>query len=175
MAIEFCVETNPSKELFAELVSLAPTNPFYTPKYVAAMQTTGHEPIVFTLRTSNALLSGCTAFLRRGRLNKNLEIVSLPALNNSQDFWDGLIDFCQRTRVSSLEVGTFGSSPGGIPSLPGEIARQKRCEYVLDLTKDDLWDHLSSNHRRNQKKAEVAGVLIRQVSDERACSQHAEL
>lgn len=175
MAIKFCVDANPPQELLAELVSLAPTNPFYTPKYVAAMQTMGYEPIVFTLRTSTALLSGCTAFLRRGRLNKSLEIVSLPALKDTQSFWDGLIDFCRRTRVSELEIGTFGSSPTELPSLPGEVARQKRCEYVLDLTRDDLWDHLSANHRRNQKRAEAAGVVIRQVSDERACVQHAEL
>jgi len=174
MAIEFCVEANPPQELVAQLVSLAPTNPFYTPKYIAAMQTTGYEPIVFTLRTSTALLSGCTAFLRRGRLNKSLEIVSLPALIDNQDFWDGLIDFCRRTRLSWLDIGTFGSSPTKIPSLPGEIARQKRCEYVLDLTEGNLWEHLSSNHRRNQKRAEAAGVLIRQVSDERSCLQHAE-
>lgn len=175
MAIKFCVDANPPEALLAELVSLSPTNPFYTPKYVAAIQSTGCKPIVFTLRTSTALLSGCTAFLRRGRLSKSLEIISLPALIDSQDFWDGLIDFCRRTKVSWLEIGTFGSSPSEIPSLPGEIARQQRCEYVLDLTKDNLWDHLSSNHRRNQKKAEAAGVLIRQVSDAQSCSQHAEL
>ena len=175
MAIEFCVEANPPKELLAQLVSLAPTNPFYTPQYVAAIQTTGCESIVFTLRTSTALLSGCTAFLRRGRLSKSLEIISLPALMDSQDFWDGLIDFCRRTKVSWLEVGTFGSSPTEIPSLPGEMARQQRCEYVLDLTKDNLWEHLSSNHRRNQKRAETAGVQVRQVSDAQSCSQHAEL
>lgn len=177
MTTRFCAELEPSKELCKEMTALVPTNPFYTSPYIESRRVLGFQPWVLLLQRDGQTISACTAFMKSGYLNRSLEIHSLPVIpkSESETFWGGLVQFCRKVQVSYLEVGSFASIDAVIPTLPGEIGRRTRWEYVLELKKPDLWDKLSSNHKRNIKRAQKAGLQLRCVRSEEACQQHARL
>ncbi len=172
MHFEFFAEPDPSLELCTKVAALEPTNPFYMPNYIEFKRALGFQPWVFALRQDGRIVSGCTSFAKSGRLNRSLEITSLPILPDSNKFWEGLLQFCREARISQLEINSFASSSTTIPRLPGEIRRRVRCEYVLELEKPGLWDRLSSNHMRNNKNARKAGLRVRRAVDHEACQQH---
>lgn len=175
MSIEFSVDCEPSKELVSAVEACAPWNPFYTWAFIEARRALGYRPCVLSLREHGQLVSGCTAFVRRGRLNRSLEVVSLPDLPSDSPFWDGLVQFCRQERLARLELNSFASKRAAIPALPGEVQRTARTEYVLKLRGADLWDSLSSNHRRNVKRGGKAGLTVRQATDQQACREHVRL
>jgi hypothetical protein len=91
-------------------------------------------------------------------LHRTLEILSLPAWNGRSPFWNGLLELCRSLRVTNLELRTFGSPAGvELPDLVDPKRRQSRCEFVWQLGTDPDGG-LSSNHRRNLKKARKAGL-----------------
>jgi len=142
-----------------------PTNPFWTAPYARAMSALGFRSFTFF-----AGESACAAFLKSGRVNRTLEIPSVPP--SSELFWRGVRDFCRRNRVTHLEANSFASAPATIPSMAGEIARRTRFEFVLDLQKPTS---MASNHIRNVRRANNAGAVLRQASDEAACERHWDL
>jgi hypothetical protein len=124
---------------------------------------------------ADELEPACGAFLREGRLQRLLDIPSLPAASAGSAFWDGLFGFCRRESVTSLELGTFCSPPGvEIPTLGKHCARRARSEFVLALT-GDLDSTLSPHHRRNVRKAQKTGLAVRQASSAAAASEHLAL
>ena len=161
-----------SAELCVELSALDSRNPFLTPAYAEAMQDLGAQAWLFYLKDGGCLREGCFGFLRTGRLNRSLEIHSLPELAAPNIFWSGLTDFCRRAGVSHLNVGSFASSRVEIPSLAGQTYRRSRVEHVLSLQESSVGSGLSSNHRRNIQKAEKAGVCIERSISAQACREH---
>jgi len=161
--------------LLAELTALAPDNPFATPAYAAARQRLGDEPWTLGVARSGRLVTGCAAFARSGRLQRSLDITSLPELPEPEPFWRGLLALCRRERMTQLEVGSFGSRSTTIPSLPGEQSRRQRCEYVLALRADDLSTLLTRDHRRNVARARKRGLTVRRALDASACAAHARV
>ena len=175
MRYEFYAVPDPSNEVCSEVAALAPTNPFYAHAYLQARRSLGFRPWMLALRWGEPMVAACTAFVKAGYLNRSLEISSLPVLQDPDTFWEGLLGFCRRLRVSYLEVNSFASSVAAIPPLSGEVGRRGRAEYVLDLQKPGLWDRLSSNHARNIKRARGAGLQVRRARDPLACGDHAGL
>ena len=98
---------DPRPELLDRIAALAPENPFYTTAYTEAICRRGSTPYALFLDADSTAVSGCTAFLGTGRLDRRLEITSLPQIADKTIFWDGLVDFCRETRISILEVNTF--------------------------------------------------------------------
>nr|WP_315853138.1 GNAT family N-acetyltransferase [Bythopirellula goksoeyrii] len=139
------------------------------------MDEVGCEIWTLGLRQSTGeLVSGCGAFLNRSRLCWNLVIPSMPLVGADSLFWDGLREFCRQQRVSELFIGTFGSPTGvEIPTF-GDCTRRDRCEFVLDL-KGDLMSMLGSNHKRNVKKAQKAGLVVRRTRTAAAAILHNRL
>ena len=136
-------------------------NPFCTEGYVAAMQKQGNECWIVGMCEEGAVHEFAVAMRRRGRIGSTLEIPSLPEAAKDQLFWNGIYSLCRQLRVTDLIAGTFFSSQFRLPSLRGEISRRERREYVVSL-QDERWDSsLSSNHKRNIKKASAAGLKIR--------------
>jgi len=174
MTAEFQASERISPELCSELSALEPRNPFCTWAYASAMHALGARPWLLCWKDGDRLVAGCLGFLRIGRLNRSLEIASLPCLAPDM-FWTELIKFCHRTRVNQLSVGSFASPRAEIPSLPGETGRRPRVEYVLALQEPTLWSAVSSNHRRNIQKAQKAGVCIERSSTRESCREHALL
>lgn len=156
-----------------ELAALSPANPFATVRYFEARRNVGDAAWVLGLENeAGALQLGCGAFLRTGRLDRGLEIPSLPAVGAESPFWTGLREFCRAQSVTELELGTFGSPPGTeVPTFGAHGARRSRCEFVLGL-EGDLAAALSSNHARNVNKARKAGLSIGRARSAAAAVDH---
>ena len=175
MATEFLAEKDVSPELASTLMKLAPANPFCTPSYAEAMAENGHQPWLLGIKRRGQVVAGCYGFLFSGRLNRGLQIPSLPDVPCDDVFWDGLLRFCSVHRITCLELQSFASSATHIPRLPGEVERQERCEYVLDLADRDWERKLARNHRRNIKMAMQSGLTVRRTGGVDACREHVRL
>jgi hypothetical protein len=120
--------TPATRELCKTIAELAPANPMCTWAYVEAVQNLGATVKVIGLRDEFGMRAGCLASVRSGRLNRDLEIASLPVFpgGTANYFWEGLINYCSCEGVSSLALGTYGSEPVVIPQIPGENKRSPR-------------------------------------------------
>lgn len=175
MPVQFRTVCDPSTDLLAQVSALAPENPFYTSAYVNSVRLRGVVPFALLLESDGGLISACAAFLRNGRLNRRLEITSLPALPEGSEFWDGLVEFCRVSGISILNVETFGSPETVIAPLNGETSRKGRYEFQLDLAGTDLWSGLNRRNRRSIKKAIDAGLQLRRAEGRAACQSHVEI
>ena len=173
MTIEFYAQMSPTEDIIRRLEDINPANPFYTLGYIKAQSDLGYKPCLLALRENNRLVAGCTAFIMTGRINTTLEITSMPTLNFPQIFWDGVLDFCKETKVTRFDALSFASPiETTLPTLPGETSRKKRNEYILDLNNTNLLGGLSSNHKRNIKRAYKASLQLTRNCDPQASHQH---
>ena len=175
MSVQFHATADPCEEDCEELSAQAPINPFCTFAYVQARRQMGFQPWLLSLRQDGKLIAGCTAFIKHRFFLRPCEIHSLPSVDDNKVFWDGLLDFCRKQRVHRLQINTFASQEANIPALPGEISRKNRCEYILDLTQQDLLRRFSTNHKRNVKRAKKKGVQVECVVTRQACEEHGAL
>lgn len=171
----FRAEPEPSPEQHLAVAALSPRNPFHTPAYAAAMAAGGARPWLLWLDGDGAPVAACPAFLSRGRRGRRLEIPSLPALPAGDAFWKGLGDFCAGQRIRRLSVNSFASPAATIPTLGTTIQRKPRVEYQLMLSAQAVFGKLSSNHKRNIKRGERAGLTLSVASDRAACDAHVRL
>lgn len=172
--MEFCADINPNRELSVEISALAPTVPSYTYQYVAARCSSGDRPCVLSLQEHGRIVAGCTAFMNPRRLNRTLEIVSVPEVPAGDVFWEGLLRFCKKAGVASLLVNSFASASTSIPKLPGETKRWSRSEYVLALQEGDLWKLLRKGHKHCVNKGRKAELEMRRGVSPDALDAHAE-
>ncbi|MBV9082568.1 MAG: GNAT family N-acetyltransferase [Acidobacteriaceae bacterium] len=175
MAATFFCDPADSADLSQAIEQHGATNPFCTAGYVRAMTELGHEAWMAGLRHNSEIAGLSPAFVKCGRLSRVLEMPSLCAGASEPQFWDGLLGFCERLKISDLLLDTFNSPPVEIPHLKGELDRKQREEYTLDLQKLELAAVLSTNHKRNLKKARGAGVSLLPASDPTACDEHLRL
>ena len=148
-------------------------NPFATPAYADSRRRVGYAIWVLALRDADdTLTAGCLGLLTTGRLNRTLEIPSLPALGADSAFWTGLRELCRTRGVTTLALDTFGSPDGTvIPDLGARSTRRDRLELVVDLA-GDATSRLGSNHKRNVKKAQKAGLQLRRTREPDAVAEH---
>ena len=178
MIPSFRAESSPTVEAWRCLEDGSPTNPFATGSYLDAMKLQGYEPWILSVRQKNSLLAGCGASMKTGRLNRWLQIDSLPPFERKEEhrvFWSGLAELCDDHRVSFLQLNSFGARSVIIPQFRHEIWRRRRFEFVLALENRDLWALLGSNHKRNIRRAMKSGIEVRKASSEEACRKHAHL
>jgi Acetyltransferase (GNAT) domain len=175
MATEFYASQDFQTAKGHEVATLEPRNPFRAPAYAKAMQALGTQPWLFYLEEGGSITCGCLGFLRAGRLERSLEIPSVPGLPSDDTFWSGLFSFCRQQRITRLSTESFGSCNTAIPHVAAEIDRRTRIEYVLDLRDPDLWSNVSSNHRRNIRKAQRASVVLERGAATDVCFEHARL
>ena len=171
MPISFVAERDLSSALVTQVEALSPANPFCTAAYLNSMRAGGNLPWVVGLQDHDRLAAGAFAFEQAGRINRTLTIASIPEISEPAGFWDGLLELCQKMKLSHLGVNSYGSVSSAIPSLPGEFRRRKRWEFVVDLRESDLWKKIHDNHRRRIKKALKLGIEL-QVSVDAADTQH---
>jgi hypothetical protein len=173
MALEFLVECDPSDRLCREVADQDPCNPFITVEYVNARRNTGLRPHAVMLRDNGHIVTAGMAYVRKGFLVRSLEIESLPLVVGGDLFWSGLGRFCKETGISQLAVHTAASRRAAIPSLPGEVWRQTRSEFVVELTARDLWKQMRPSHRQRVNRSRKSGVVLRTAEGERAWEDHA--
>jgi RimJ/RimL family protein N-acetyltransferase len=170
------VGERPTEGLLAELEALQPENPFATAKFFNASERLGLTTWVLGIRdASGGLKSGCCGLMRVGRLNRSLQIPSLPFARLDSPFWSGLQEFCRAQRITVLSLDSFGSPSGSeIPPLGARFTSTGRQEFVLALG-GDLLPRVGSNHKRNIKKSQKAGVSAVRSSSLEAIRVHESL
>jgi hypothetical protein len=155
----FRAEINPSNDSLTKVAELEPTNPFYTSGYCAAMRDLGNEPVAISF-VAEELNVGCTGFIRSGRVNRSLEITSIPPIPADSEFWTGLECFCRQEKISILNIDSFASQRTDIPSLSREISRRARVEFILRLNDHDLWKKTRKGHRWSINRGRKAGLAL---------------
>ena len=163
-------------ELAEAIAAQAPCNPFASRAYRAAMDATGYESWILAGDLKEQKLSdACYAFVRRGRLNTDLTIVSIPSVDPRGELWTALRALCREQGVTRLEVESFASPAGTVvPPLADDEARRSRQEFVLDLS-SDAEEGMSRSHRRNARRAADAGTRVVRTKDAAALLAHQEL
>ena len=175
MSEKFKAVSDNAKSLINEISVLNPINPFYTAQYMNYQLAQGHTPWIFVYENHTQSKTFCPAFMKTGRLRRSLEIPSIPDIPIDALFWSELIDFCHKKGVTDLSVHSFCSQGGKIPQLNHETDRNLRWEYVLDLTRPDVFTKMKKGHAYRIKRARKAGVEIRRTCDKEAVSAHAQL
>lgn len=162
-------------DVVERIAATCPENPFATPQYMEVRRRLGSQPCALWIENDGVIVSGCLAFLTRGRLNARIEITSLPLIHDKDLFWKGSFDFCRRQSVSLLSVHTFASIEPSIGHESKKLDHRRRSEYRLDLSEPDLWNIMNRRHHRLIKRARAAGVSLQRMSDEGARLRHTEL
>jgi Acetyltransferase (GNAT) domain len=147
-------------ELTHRASAQAPSNPFCTPEFFFVMRRRGFTGWLLGMQGNEGLMNACGAFVKSGKLNRRMEIVSLSSPAPGSLFWSGLFKFCSTEGITHLEVQTFGSPALEIPPLAGETGWQDRVELLLSLCDRDIAKGISANHMRNIRKAERAGMAV---------------
>lgn len=149
----------------ALLARLGAANPLCTVGYGRALQALGREVWIVGLRSEPSNWDATLCCIKRGRLSVELEFPSLPTIARDTQFWEVVDRLCERAGVTDIVAGSFNSTPFELPTLRGEMSRQTRQELVLRLRDSDSPVRLGSNHKRNVKKAQKAGVTIRRTRE----------
>ena len=157
----------------AELGAAQRDNPFATVAYADSRRRVGYAVWLLALRGADGdFATGCLGLLTTGRLNRTLEIPSLPALGVDGAFWSGLGELCRSRGVTTLALDTFASPAGTvIPELWARSTRRDRQEFVVDLV-GEASTRLGSNHKRNVKKAQKAGLQLTRTRGSDAVAVH---
>ena len=163
---------HPSESDCNAIAALMPDNPFLTFAYCEARRRLGDVPWGFMLRRHGAVTDACLGFMRQGVLNRSLEVVSLPPLHHADEFWSGLLNYCDTYAVSSLSIQNFGSADVRLPALRSVSSRKARNEYVLRLADRDVVKAMRPSHRQRASRAVKSGLKIAQTSDVSRCSEH---
>ncbi|MEP6886699.1 MAG: GNAT family N-acetyltransferase [Nitrospirales bacterium] len=173
--MEFRAHRHPSKERCERMAVMSPANPFMTAAYLNARMALGGESFILSVMDGERMNAAGPALLRSGYLTRSLEIMSVPLLPEPDVFWRGLQTWCRDKSVSQVEVNSFSSEQTCIPPLEGEYYRRTRCEYVLDLREQTLWERMTSNHLRNVKRARKGQVSVHRSREASACRVHVDL
>jgi len=165
---------DPGEALLRAVAESAPENPFVSPAYVRARMLRDERPVAFFAGSQTARV-GCLGFVVTGRLHRDLNIISAPDAPADHPIWTAIGALCEGEGITRLRVQTFGSTGAAIPALGRERLRTPRREYVLALGPACPPLTLSSNHRRNMRRAERAGITVHETTDPVAADTHAEL
>jgi len=142
---------------------------------VSATEALDAQPYLIGLWQADEIVSACFGFLFCSFPRRTLIIFSMPTIPRQKTFWEGFLELCRKLKVWRLQISTYGSPAGEVPHLPGELARNTRWEYVLDLTCEKLLGGVSSHHRRNMSREAQAGLRVQRTRSASSCTEHLEL
>ncbi len=165
---QFEVLRSPGPDEVALLASRHGENPFFTPAYLHAQRRRGETVLL------RAGPGECPALLRAGRWSRVVEVDSAPD-DAGDAFWTGFADWCRTERVDDVQVGTFCTRRTLPSTLPGEVRRRERLEYVLALEASRIVEGFSSHHRRQARRGEKSGLDIEESGDPGAVASHVAL
>jgi RimJ/RimL family protein N-acetyltransferase len=171
----FSAIRDPASEEVARLEDIEPDNPFLTASYVEARRVMGARVVLFAERCNGVITGGTLGYLQGRTLLPWLEITTSPVgLADETSFWEGVLEFCRRARVVSVEAGSFGSRKALLPEWSTPVEPRSRTEWRLNLGRSDA-PSLSANHRRSINKARKAGVVVVRSSTPEAARTHSKL
>jgi UDP-N-acetylglucosamine 2-epimerase (non-hydrolysing) len=173
-SLSFHAQSNPNPEERGRLEAIHPSNPLCRSAYLDVKKALGLEPWILSLRREDEVVSACGAFLKAGRLNRQLEIPSLPLLSCPETFWLGVLNLCTDAGVTVLSLKSVASRCDPIPALARETYRRRHYEYALDL-RPDPWKRYPKGLKYNITRARKAGLEVRRSADEADCQKHLRL
>jgi RimJ/RimL family protein N-acetyltransferase len=167
------VVVSPDAVLFDWLCSQRPRDVFCTPQYAAGQELLGRKTFLFKFIEKDGHSIGCLGFLKKGRLSSELELPSVPTLDEDSEFWAGLLQFCKKSGVWDLSVRSFNAIT--IPKLGGIMAQESGVSFQLKLEGKESMAPSSINHRRMITKAVKAGVNLNRTQSEDGILPHLTL
>ena len=178
----FVVQRNPSSGILQKYSQLAGSPCFYREEFLRASVFAGSEIVAFSVENNGATASFAVGLETKGLLSSILTFPTFPRIIDPDPdvvtlFWSGLKTYCRRRRIYKLRLNSFEAIPIDVPELGIPTLHMKRSEYLLDLTLEParLFKNLSSNHRRNVRKAEKQNFRFKVVNTLDACRNHKNL
>jgi hypothetical protein len=178
----FNISRNPDSELLHELHFLSGENCHLHPGILKANSAKGTTLLVLRVSQERQTFAFGVARESNSWFARRLVFQRLPQFIDKSEkvvncFWRGLLEYCQNRQVLQLDLNAFNSQPIELPNLSSIAKTTNRQEYIIDLRQlpDIRKKGLSSNHRRNIKKAERAGLSYQIRNDFEACKDHARL
>jgi hypothetical protein len=176
----FEVFRDPSLKLLREIYTLSMENCFLSPGALQAVFSEGTTLLALIVNRAGRMIAFGVARESGRCFARRLVIPTLPYfIENSEEvvdcFWSGLKEYCEKRWILYLDLMAFNSSPIEVPDLSLHANFTARREFILDLAevlKEDK-KKLSSNHRRNIRKAEEAGLSFEIKNSFEACKDHA--
>jgi hypothetical protein len=151
-----------------------------SPAFLAA-QEPGATPVWFGQEQDGELVASAVALERRGRLTAKLTFPTTPVVTPATaaadaPIWAAVRAYGRARRIGTVAVHSFEAPERIIPPL-GAPRLTERVEYVVDLEPppERLLAACSENHRRNIRKAEKQGVVVRMVTAPDAATEHVTL
>ncbi len=138
----------------------------------------GDEPWTFLERRGTTEIPIAFGAIKRGSIRAALDVCVLPTIEHTAETWRALAAFVSRFDITDLLVESIGlpSSQVAVPTLAGEVQRYSAVKlYVMRLDAPDWDQNISSNHRRNIRKATKAGVTIVRAESDEALRAHNQL
>jgi hypothetical protein len=178
----FNVSRKPDSELLHELYFLSGENCHLNPGILKANSAKGTTLLVLSVSQERQTLAFGVARESNRWFARRIVFQRLPQFIDKSEkvvncFWRGLQEYCQNRRVLQLDLNAFNSQPIEVPNLSSIAKTTNRQEYIIDLRQlpENRKKGLSSNHRRNIKKAERAGLSYQIRNNFEACKDHSRL
>lgn len=178
----FIVSRIPDSDLLHELYVLSGENCHLSPGVLQAHSEKGTTLLAFRVIRDRQTVAYGVARESNRWFARRLVFARLPEFDEKSEkvincFWRGLQDYCQKRRVLQLDLNAFNSSPIEVPNLSPIAKIVQREELILDLKQisEDGKKTLSTNHRRNLKKGERAGLSYQIRNNFEACKDHARM
>ena len=180
--LAWIVRPNPASPVLGALARLSGEACHYAEPYLRAVAGETGRLVAFMLCCGAEVRAFGAAVEEGGPPRRRLTFPTLPHILDPEPavadtFWGGIRRHCRARRVAHLLLQSFEGTPLPVPPLGLEVWRRDRTEFVVDLTAppEALLKAFASNHRRNIRKAETAGLSFRVVATLEACREHAAL
>lgn len=118
------------------------------------------EPKLLVTRKDGRIADVGSIIRRTEKTGVTLVATISGKLSEAEFFGNTVMDIARQMSATKVILEIFGNRDFTMSPVIGETSRHTTAIYVCDLTRDDLAAALSSNHRRNLRKAEAAGFTI---------------
>ena len=172
MALNFSRAPDPAA--LSSIEELEPANPFLTVAYWRFRESLGDTGWMAYSDEGGESDRRFFLFERTGRRSRSLEIPTVPRGIDAAA-WAALKRFTEARRVTTWRIETFAALDETLAELDSGVGWTPRMEFLLDLTAWEPADSLSSNHRRNARRGEKAGLELVETATDAAVELHARL
>ena len=166
---------DPDEATVSLVSSLNPESPFCRSAYAAAMRDIGQEAYAILVEDGAKTLAGCMAFVRGNPGLRRMVIPTSPHIADPERLWSVLDEYFVSHGVSDIHFETYASADPTLPIAKSGTIVENRLEYRLSLGHEELQSSLSTNHRRNLRRARALGFEASKTDDLTAVQTHCRL
>jgi hypothetical protein len=152
-----------------------PTSPFLTAEYSKFRSLQAWKIHLIQAHLSDNSPWECTGFVKWGRRSSVLEVPALPAVPPDESFWFELRSWCVQQKIDRLVYAGFATSSSSLPEIGKVEYRNKRNEFVLDLTKQNPFEGMRKGHKWSIKQAQKIGCETQCANTVESAEVHANL